>query len=323
MIELSITSSDDKFQKIKLLYVLDYNKIKEIKINIEEIFSNYSNHLNTNNTNDLNDTNTNNTNDLNDTNTNNTNNLNDNNFISSLILTSSNTKEFQKVKKVIINELNKILLKCDLKSLETVNITRFNLDKIPSFINKCINLKNLNLSKNKINQIPCSLPNSILNLNLSDNYISEVKILPNNILTLSLDNNRIKYFDLNFNNRKNKYKLIYLSLMNNNLYSYRFLVIDNSLKTLNLSFNKNLSSNIFYLGRNISNLDIDYTNIKYISNRSPNLHLIDNIDYLLGKKNYRAPTDEDFKLIRYCDKINYREYKYDSNIPLYIENHIY
>lgn len=302
MIELSITSSDNKFQKIKLLDVLDDIKIKKIKNNIQEIFSNYFNTNYSNNTN--------------------------NNFISSLILTSSNIKEFPKVKKVIINELNKILSKYDLKSLKTVNITKFNLDKIPSFISKCINLENLNLSKNKIpkiteiNQAIC-LPNSILNLNLSNNYISEVKVLPNNILTLSLDNNKIKNFDLNFHSGKNKYKIIYLSLMNNNLHNFRFLVSDNSLKTLNLSFNKNLSSNLFYLGKNIRNLDIDYTNIRYISNRSSHLHLIDNINYLLGKKKYRAPTEDDFKLIRYSDKINYKEYKYDYNIPLYIESNIY
>ena len=236
-----------------------------------------------------------------------------------------------KVKKQIIKYLDKIFCKANnlsvLKNnIEDIAIINFELENIPKFITYLPKLITLNLKNNNITNIPSNIKKqSIINLNLSNNNIKEVKYLPNNILTLSLNSNKIEHFyDLNnYGNTKHKYKLKFISLMNNNLKSYKFYVLDNSLESLSLSFNPNLSSNLFYLGKNIRFIDIDYTNIKYINNRSKKLKIIDNINYLNNKKKYRNPNIYDYKLIRCIDKSKlYLEYK-NIHTPLYIENTFY
>lgn len=236
-----------------------------------------------------------------------------------------------KVKKQIISYIDKIFCKSSnlfiLKNnIHNISIHNFELETIPKFISYLPKIINLNLKNNNIKSIPSNIKKqSIINLNLSNNNIKEVKYLPNNILILNLNSNKIEHFtDLNnYGNTQRKYKLKFISLMNNNLKSYKFYVLDNSLESLLLSFNPNLTSNLFYLGKNIRFIDIDYTNIKHINNRSKKLKIIDNIDYLNNKKQYRNPTIEDYKLIRCIhESKSYIEYK-NIHIPLYIENNFH
>ena len=158
-----------------------------------------------------------------------------------------------------------------------------------------INLVELNLSNNVLHQVPENLPKSLKRLDLSGNYIDELKGIPEKIEYLDATNNNIEYIeilgeeliylslkhnallefnqnlenveviDISFNQIKNyrtsSLKIRSLDLSNNNIEN--FPNVPESIEVLKLSFNK-ISNLPVKISKNLNYFDVEKNNITYI-----------------------------------------------------------
>jgi len=212
------------------------------------------------------------------------------NMIETLIIKNTNIIEIYGIPNTIKNinvsnnKLKHINLPQDI-NIKSLDLSRNKFTSIPILSNS---IDNLNVSRNQIQNIQ-NLTNTITKLNLSNNQIREIKNLTNNIIELDLSDNQIQEIknltnaitklDLSMNQIQNIQNLtnniIELDLSTNRIQEIQNLT--NSIQKLNLSNNQireiqNISNSIIEL--DLSNNQIQ--EIQNLSNRIIELDLSNN-----------------------------------------------
>jgi Leucine-rich repeat (LRR) protein len=188
------------------------------------------------------------------------------NTIETLIIKNTNIIEINGIPNTIKNinvsnnKLKNINIPQDI-NIKSLDLSRNKFTTIPILSN---NIDYLNLSRNQIQNIQ-NLTNTITKLDLSMNQIQEIKNLTNNIIELDLSNNQIQEIK-NLTNNITK-----LNLSNNQIQEIKNLT--NNIIELDLSTNQ--IQEIKNLTNNIKNLNISNNQIQEIKNLTNNIIELD------------------------------------------------
>ncbi len=168
-------------------------------------------------------------------------------------------------------------------TLRSIDLSFCYLEKIPEILYQCKNLENLNLSGNKISELPKDVKmrlKKLKNLNIENNYIiPEMIYLPKNLVSLNLGTNSIWRLTSKFTKRAKKLKTLVLSGNSKLKFKGKHFRHFKNIENLALS-SCALSEADIFLKRKIEYLDLSNNNIHSVPNRlfsySTNLSLANN-----------------------------------------------